>query len=1132
MAFEGAAGIRIYLGVRFASDECRLFLHAIECPVSHTKPVTTESNSILSNVPSNLAAGQKLAGCYLLERSLEAGGGHSIWLAQDEVLGKKVSLHFLPAAVTKDAAALESLRHEVKRGRPLIHPGVLRVYDLVEGDDWTAVAMDAFEGRCLAAILEEKGRFEVDELEAWLDQVCVTLEEAQRIKLTHRDLAPDNIFVTPAGRLLLANFGLSRVVQDSLAKAGASEARIHTLSPQLLAGEAPAPTDDVYGIGTLFHELIAGQPVFSGGDVAEKIRHEIPPRLSEVRDAARDPGASIPPGWENVIAACLNKEPDERPQRPSEIVSGIEAYAPVSAPVVLAPAAAAAVSEEALTEVESAPLRLAPAAPVEEEPLVVLDSEISEETVEMPAELVQPPSEPIEVDAEVEAAVVQTPDAPVPEEAVLLNEAVTSSPPPEAEVVESKAEPLPEKPVESKPKPAPAPHRPVQMYDTEEDAFSSILPKRFRFPVGVAAAVVLLLLLLNGFFKGSKETPSQPPTIATTDSADRTELTSVNNSTPGTSEAPVNTTPRTTDAPDAPTVPEPAATRKVPAQDEVLVAAASAAKAATPSPASPAPSASNLPPDKEIAAKTAAVQRLKEEIAAGEKAVQARAKEQQAAAAALAATQKTFDEKAKAAQAAKKVADELLAARKKREDEQKEAEAAARAAQQAAAEKVRAAEDAKKALADFEAQNRETLAAQDRVDAELKTLQETLAGQQKAAEENARTAAAADAARQQQMAALQQTEQELEQAKANISKASIEEERRRQAALAERQKLDDEIASMRALFEQKMKDIEDRRRQIDSSVKPGATPAPIAPAPAPVPPVPQPTNARTLPTATPAPALPLMAMKTATPAPSVPAPIPAPIPVPEPAAPAPVPPSPGSNSLGMKFVPVGDVNFSVWQTRVKDFEAFAKSVNLKSTAWRGPGFRQGPDHPVVNVTWTEAIAFCKWLTDKERKEGTLPANQFYRLPYDLEWSKGVALPDETGKTPEARDMGVPDVYPWGTDWPPPKGAGNYTGEETGSDVAIKGYDDGFAWTSPVGSFPPNKLGLYDMGGNVWQWCMDSWNNESKAKVLRGASWYNGALKLSLLSSCRIHAAADSSTDNYGFRIVRATETPAGKASRK
>ncbi|EDY17565.1 serine/threonine protein kinase [Chthoniobacter flavus Ellin428] len=232
--------------------------------------------------------------------------------------------------------------------------------------------------------------------------------------------------------------------------------------------------------------------------------------------------------------------------------------------------------------------------------------------------------------------------------------------------------------------------------------------------------------------------------------------------------------------------------------------------------------------------------------------------------------------------------------------------------------------------------------------------------------------------------------------------------------------------------------------------------------------------------------------------------------------------TPAVNSLGQRFVPVGDVEFCIWPTRVKDFEAFAQAVKLPSVRWRSAGFKQGPDHPVVDVTWQEAMAFCEWLTNKEHQEGVLPANRVYRLPSDLEWSKAVGLPEEPQKTPAERDSVIADVYPWGTEWPPPPRAGNYTGEETGSDVAIKGYDDGFPWTSPVGSFKPNQYGLYDMGGNVWQWCLDSWNETSTAKVLRGASWYNGARKLSLLSSCRVHAAPDSSTDNYGFRIVRAS----------
>ena len=250
-------------------------------------------------------------------------------------------------------------------------------------------------------------------------------------------------------------------------------------------------------------------------------------------------------------------------------------------------------------------------------------------------------------------------------------------------------------------------------------------------------------------------------------------------------------------------------------------------------------------------------------------------------------------------------------------------------------------------------------------------------------------------------------------------------------------------------------------------------------------------------------------------------PVPAPVATPVPALVR----APGENSLGQRFVPVGDVEFCIWQTRVKDFEPFALATNLKPAPWRNPGFKQGPDHPVVFVTWQEAMAVCKWLTDKDHTEGMLPPNQIYRLPTDLEWSKAVGLPEEPGNTPTARNTDIAAVHPWGTQWPPPPGAGNYTGEETGSDLAIKGYNDGWRWTSPVGSFQPNQFGLYDMGGNVWQWCMDSWNEQSMAKVLRGASWYNGALKLSLLSSCRVHAAPDSATDSYGFRIIKASTEP-------
>jgi formylglycine-generating enzyme required for sulfatase activity len=224
------------------------------------------------------------------------------------------------------------------------------------------------------------------------------------------------------------------------------------------------------------------------------------------------------------------------------------------------------------------------------------------------------------------------------------------------------------------------------------------------------------------------------------------------------------------------------------------------------------------------------------------------------------------------------------------------------------------------------------------------------------------------------------------------------------------------------------------------------------------------------------------------------------------------------NSLGVEFRRVGEVLFSTTLVRVEDFDRFARDTNLYGLAWRDPGFPQGRDHPVVKVTWQEAIDFCAWLTKREQQAGKLAGDAAYRLPTDLEWSRAAGLGAEAGATPEERDIGVPDVFPWGKAWPPPARVANICGEETRADVALKGYNDGFEFTSPVTAFPPNELGLHDMAGNVYQWCMDTWNRESASRVLRGSSWYS-SFRLAMLASCRIPSKPDASVNHYGFRVV-------------
>ena len=148
----------------------------------------------------------------------------------------------------------------------------------------------------------------------------------------------------------------------------------------------------------------------------------------------------------------------------------------------------------------------------------------------------------------------------------------------------------------------------------------------------------------------------------------------------------------------------------------------------------------------------------------------------------------------------------------------------------------------------------------------------------------------------------------------------------------------------------------------------------------------------------------------------------------------------------------------------------------------------------------------------------------YRLPTDEEWSRAVGLPDEDGATPKERSGNSNGNHPWGTGFPPSKGkVGNYADEAFHEKFPneknwIEGYSDGYATTSPVGSFPPNAYGLFDMGGNVWQWCDDLFEPGGTEYVLRGASWNNHDVT-GLLSSSRYHGARGYYSINYGFRCV-------------
>jgi sulfatase modifying factor 1 len=193
-------------------------------------------------------------------------------------------------------------------------------------------------------------------------------------------------------------------------------------------------------------------------------------------------------------------------------------------------------------------------------------------------------------------------------------------------------------------------------------------------------------------------------------------------------------------------------------------------------------------------------------------------------------------------------------------------------------------------------------------------------------------------------------------------------------------------------------------------------------------------------------------------------------------------------------------------------------------SWRDPGFPQGPDHPVVNVTWNDAMAMAAWLG---RQEGAV-----YRLPTEAEWEyaarAGTRSRFHAGDEPEVliRSANLFDQAS-AVHWPHWRR------------FALSG-DDGYAFTAPVGRFAPNAFGLYDMHGNAWEWCADWYADdyyarsplddpqgppEGKVHVRRGGSWHTWAFYAR--SAFRNWNTPETRYTLLGFRLLR--EIPTGRA---
>ena len=187
---------------------------------------------------------------------------------------------------------------------------------------------------------------------------------------------------------------------------------------------------------------------------------------------------------------------------------------------------------------------------------------------------------------------------------------------------------------------------------------------------------------------------------------------------------------------------------------------------------------------------------------------------------------------------------------------------------------------------------------------------------------------------------------------------------------------------------------------------------------------------------------------------------------------------------------------STTEMTVGEWKLYLKAEGLPE--WQQPekDWEQTDEHPVVKVSWNKAKELCEWLSAKTGKE--------WRLPTNAEWDAAV------GTT----------MYPWGDYFPPKWDDGNYAILEDGKDDPQMVGVDGIKGTAPVGSFKPNALGFYDLGGNAMEWMWDGFDaNDPKAqRVLRGGRWSNDVKRARC--AWRYYSDPSYAGNDGGFRLAR------------
>jgi len=266
-----------------------------------------------------LAQGDRIGNRYALVGRLGGGGMADVWLADDEMLGRRVALKFLHERFAQDAQFVERFRREAQAAAGLQHPNVVGVYDRgeTEGRHW--IAMEYVEGASLKDLIARG--LSVGEAVEIIRQVLAGTKFAHERGIIHRDLKPQNVLVDRDGRARVADFGIARAGASEITQTGSVLGTAQYLSPEQAQGLETGVTSDLYSIGVMLYETLTGRVPFEAEApvaVALKQISETPRRPSELNP-------QIPPALDAVVLKALAKDPLNRYQSADEFIAALDA---------------------------------------------------------------------------------------------------------------------------------------------------------------------------------------------------------------------------------------------------------------------------------------------------------------------------------------------------------------------------------------------------------------------------------------------------------------------------------------------------------------------------------------------------------------------------------------------------------------------------------------------------------------------------------------------------------------------------------------------------------------------------------------------------------------------------------------